>query len=100
MLVTGSVWLPPLAGERGSSKVTGKKLCYKGSTFHRVVKNFMIQGGDFTEGTPSALAGRRFKRNIPWLTVQSPQETDEAESPYTAASLKVASRALTQPLLA
>ncbi|KAM9308091.1 LOW QUALITY PROTEIN: NK-tumor recognition protein [Gastrophryne carolinensis] len=37
-------------GQKGIGKVTGKKLWFKGSTFHRVVKNFIIQGGDFSEG--------------------------------------------------
>ena len=36
-------------GEKGVGK-SGKPLHYKGSTFHRIIPSFMLQGGDFTLG--------------------------------------------------
>uniref|UniRef100_A0A4X1VMC3 peptidylprolyl isomerase n=1 Tax=Sus scrofa TaxID=9823 RepID=A0A4X1VMC3_PIG len=37
-------------GEKGTGKSTQKPLHYKSCLFHRVVKDFMVQGGDFSEG--------------------------------------------------
>merc|ERR1712107_415946 len=37
-------------GDKGMGK-SGKPLHFKNSNFHRIIPNFMIQGGDFTWGT-------------------------------------------------
>eukprot|EP00347_Sterkiella_histriomuscorum_P007806 403347489 len=37
-------------GERGLSLISDKPLCYKGSKFHKIFTDYIIQGGDYTRG--------------------------------------------------
>jgi len=50
-------------GEKGSGPNTGVALHYKGCPFHRIIKGFMIQGGDFSKrnGTGGeSIYGKKF----------------------------------------
>ncbi|CAI0415840.1 unnamed protein product [Linum tenue] len=53
--------VPKTAGGKGKSR---EPLSYKGSTFHRIIPQFVIQGGDFTRGdgrSGESIYGEKFE---------------------------------------
>ncbi|GIL91074.1 hypothetical protein Vretimale_9509 [Volvox reticuliferus] len=59
-------------GEKGVGK-SGKRLHYKGCVFHRIIPEFMCQGGDFTAGDGTggeSIYGDRFDDERPGLALK------------------------------
>ncbi|GLC37960.1 hypothetical protein PLESTB_001498000 [Pleodorina starrii] len=59
-------------GEKGIGK-SGKRLHFKGCVFHRIIPEFMCQGGDFTAGDGTggeSIYGERFEDEKPGLAVK------------------------------
>ncbi|KAM9306122.1 uncharacterized protein KZ484_025026, partial [Pholidichthys leucotaenia] len=52
-----------IEGEKGIGKGTQKPLHYKGCLFHRIVKDFMIQGGDFSEEVVQTMENEKTDHN-------------------------------------
>ena len=49
-------------GEKGKGQDGDYELCYKGAPFHRIIPGFMVQSGNFINGTDAAniYTGRKF----------------------------------------
>lgn len=62
-----------VTGEKGKSKECNKEMCYRGVPFHRIVKGFMMQGGDFATHTGAggeSIFGKKFKDDPAGLKIK------------------------------
>lgn len=81
-----------------TAPVSGKHACYKGTTFHRVIPDFMVQGGDYTVGDGTggeSIWGGRFadestelKFNRPMMLAMSNSGKDSNGSQFFITTVK------------